>query len=110
MENLKNHIVFKFLAIALVISIAIPSVIKFSHIFADHKHEVCLGETSTHLHELDLECEFYKFKLNNNFTLPQRFVVAFINNEQSTVVTSQYLFLSNYQRLHFSLRGPPVSI
>jgi hypothetical protein len=112
MENLKEHIAFKILAIALIITIAIPSVIKFSHVFTHHKHkhEICKGERTTHLHEIDLDCEFYKFKLNNNFTLPQYSTAIFIENNQSKEVSNQYLFLSNYQRLHFSLRGPPMSI
>jgi len=107
MQNIKEHIIFKTITIILVISLITPTLIKFTHVFENHKHEVCLSKQQAHLHTLDLGCEFYKFKLNNSFTFN---VVNFslhsiVNNHK--VFHSQYQFISEYQSLSFALRGPP---
>lgn len=110
MIAIKKHIVFKILTFVLVASLLTPSVVKFTHIFAHHKHEVCLGEKTTHLHKFDRDCEFHKFKLNNNFT-PSFFYVDIFNQQKEHLkIVSLYYFLSQYQRLQFSLRGPPSLI
>lgn len=110
MNHVKEHIIFRFLTIALVAALLVPTVIKFTHIFTHHNHEVCLGGESTHLHTLDLDCEFYKFKLNNNGTFSFFNVEIYQQQENQLEFVSQYNFLSKYQRLHFSLRGPPALI
>ena len=110
MKSLREHIIFRVLIFLLIAALSTPYFVKLAHIFTHHKHEVCLGEKATHLHELDLDCEFYKFKLTNNFTF------SFFNfdiisiKEKQVVIVSQYNYLSEYQRLQTSLRGPPVLI
>jgi len=107
MQNVKQHIVFKVLTFVLAITLLVPSAIKLAHAFENHKHEVCFGHQKTHLHTLDLECEFYKFKVNNTFTL-SAFQIEFVLIENSyKVVTHEYNYSSLYQQLHFSLRAPP---
>ena len=107
MQYIKEHIIFKTLTIVLVISLITPTLVKITHVFEDHKHEVCLGEQLAHLHTLDLECEFYKFKINNTFTFKVLHynLLSIINNHKT--FNSQYQFISEYQRLSFALRGPP---
>lgn len=78
------------------------------HLFEKHQHEVCYGETDSHFHTLDIDCEFYKFKLNIPFTIPEKVDVIIAYTEILNVSTKDYSFLSTYQRLHFSLRGPPA--
>ena len=109
MNHIKQHIIFKIITLLLVVSLLIPTVVKFTHIFSHHEHEVCLGEKTTHLHELDLDCSFYKFKLNNNVTFSFFNVDLISPQEEQFEILSLYSFLSKYQRLHFSLRGPPLS-
>lgn len=112
MKTIKEHIIFRILSLFLVSFILVPSVIKFSHVFThnQHKHEICKGEKSTHLHELDLDCEFYKFQLNNNFTLSFFNIDLISLKDKQTKISPHYSFLSKYERLHFSLRGPPSLI
>ncbi len=107
MQNIKEHIIFKTLTIVLVISLITPTLVKFAHVFENHKHEVCLSKQQAHLHTLDLECEFYKFKVNNTFTFKvvNFNLLSIVNNHK--VYSSQYQFISEYQRLSFALRGPP---
>lgn len=85
----------------------VPSVVKFAHIFENHKHEVCVDNSTTHLHSVDLDCEFYKFKTSNQLCHVFNNIDVFhtINNHDTP--SSQYQFISQFQRLQFSLRGPP---
>ena len=110
MNHIKEHIVFKTLALSLVLTLLVPSALKFIHIFEHHEHEVCLGEKTTHLHKIDLECEFHKFQLNKNFTFTFSYLELFSEEIEILETDSQYVFLSKYQSLHFSLRGPPALI
>ncbi len=108
MQELKKHIIFKGFTILLVCAILLPAAVKVAHVFENHKHEVCIDKSTTHFHTLDLECEFYKFKLANQFFhIPENFNILNVT-ENHEVSTSQYFFLSPFQQLHFSLRGPPV--
>lgn len=85
----------------------LPSAIKVSHAFNHYKHEVCLGEKTTHFHKADLECKFYNFKLTQNYLVAHYSINAFKTKIVSIKTVSQYTFLSSYQKPHFSLRGPP---
>ena len=107
MKLLREHIIFKVLVIVLIASLITPYCVKFAHVFTHHTHEVCLGEKNTHLHKLDLDCEFYKFKLAKNFTCDLFNIELLLENKESHQIVSHYHFLSKYQSLHFSLRGPP---
>ncbi len=90
-----------------MITLLVPTAVKFSHIFSHHHHEVCEGEPQTHLHNADFDCSFHKFKLSTPFTIPT-FEFEFISTEQNhQMYADAYAFLSDYQQLHFSLRGPP---
>lgn len=89
-------------------AVFLPTVVKFAHVLENHEHEVCIGKSVTHLHEVDSDCEFYKFKLSTQYfhTLKpeETTTLSFINK----VVKSQYLSISDYQSLQTSLRGPPA--
>ncbi|TVZ59613.1 hypothetical protein NA63_2148 [Flavobacteriaceae bacterium MAR_2010_105] len=109
MHSIKQQFVFKLSALLLVLALTAPSVVKFGHIFDHHKHEVCHGELQSHIHTFDVDCNFYKFKLNNVFTFVNvNFNVPEFPKVNPTIY-SKYSFLSQFQRLHFSLRGPPLN-
>ena len=87
-----------------------PSVVKFSHLFEDHKHEACHHPKKLHYHEIDLDCEFYKFKLNQefNFTI---FNVDLVQNSFERNENSTYdKLIANQSTQYCSLRGPPVFV
>ena len=107
---LREHIIFKSLTLILVLNFLLPSVVKFLHIFEHHQHEVCYGEADAHFHTLDVDCEFYKFKLNSPFTIPQNVAGLSEFLDVTIFYPKEYSFLSEYQRLHFALRGPPTLI
>lgn len=107
MNKLKLHITFKSLALLLAMAVLSPYAVKLSHAFSHHTHEVCDGFSNTHFHKLDLDCEFYKFKLQkdslfvaNDFT--ETDVLITIN-----FLDTIYFFSYPHQHLSFSLRAPP---
>ncbi|MFL1013202.1 hypothetical protein [Flavisericum labens] len=110
MNDLKKHIIFRAFALFVVAILMLPASVKVIHIFEHHEHKVCNGDSSTHFHQVDLDCEFQKFQLNHNFNLPDQHIEIFSCQEISLKSVSQYFFISEYQRLPFSLRGPPALI
>lgn len=107
MNKIKQHIAFRMATLVLVLAFLLPSAVKFSHVFKHHQHEVCNGEITTHLHTSDVDCDFYKFKLSTPFTIPTLDFDFVSIEDNHQIKTSHYSFLSEFQRLHFSLRGPP---
>lgn len=103
--------IFKGLALLLILSVLLPSAVKLSHVFNHHKHEVCQNDgdiNNTHFHELDLDCEFYKFKLSQNHYFLD------YNYEESPELSSTIQTISYYRSLYKLqlttrfLRGPPT--
>lgn len=109
MQQFKIHILTKILSVVLITVLLIPSAVKLGHVFENHKHEVCTDNASTHLHSLDMDCEFYKFKLNNQLSFtPDYFQVASLDVNHK-IIQSQYFFISEFQQLQVALRGPPLN-
>lgn len=109
--NSNNKIIYYITVVVLSAALLAPSFVKLAHDFDDHRHDVCKTPQSTsHYHELNWECEFYKFKLSEqysfsvlNFDLVQyTFEIEYLH--------SQYQL--DYSSNHFSnkLRGPPCLI
>lgn len=90
-----------------MIALLTPSFVKLNHVFENHKHEVCLDYTKTHMHEFDVDCEFYKFKLNKQFYVGFQNFELIPDDDNFQLIISQYQSVSKYQRLQFALRGPP---
>lgn len=103
---------FKVLSLVLILAVLLPTVVKLSHVFVHHKHEVCKNESNgkTHFHELDVDCEFYKFKLTQQFFFKQKAVELCSTEDNFKITVSQYEFISKFQKLQTSLRGPPQLI
>jgi len=110
MDKLRNHIISKVLMIVLSLILLTPVFVKLNHFLENHKHEVCKTPNKLHFHNLQLDCKFYDFRLNTYYyKTPELFELPDLEDIQETVV-SQYQFISHYQRLQFSLRGPPRSV
>ncbi|MGJ8593588.1 MAG: hypothetical protein ACSHXF_13635 [Aquaticitalea sp.] len=110
MLGLTQKKTFKIATLMVAIALLVPSAVTFSHIFSHHHHEICNGEPQTHIHKSDIDCDFYKFKLSASYTIPS-ISYEFIPVEDNHAINQTvYAFLSEYQRLHFSLRGPPQLI
>lgn len=112
MNNIKAHISFKIVTIILVASLLVPTGVKFAHILThhNHEHEVCKGEKNTHLHKVDKDCVFYKFKLSTNYFWVFSNTELIIDLFVLKTSNSSYTFLNNHHELSYSLRGPPVLV
>ncbi|MFK7781992.1 hypothetical protein [Psychroserpens sp.] len=107
MNHLKQHIVFRIATLFVVVVLLTPIIVKVSHAFSDHEHEICLGVNQSHFHEIDMDCEFFKYKINHN-----SYFVFFSYNLKSSLETNisettYYSFLKSHQHLTSYLRGPP---
>lgn len=110
MYKFREHIATKTFTILLACLLLVPASAKFAHIFSNHKHDICYGKNTTHLHELNTDCDLYKFKISNPFNITF-FNFELISSEESSLeIVSQYQFLSKFQRLQTALRGPPAFI
>lgn len=110
MQQIQQHIAFRLFALLLVASLFTPSALKFAHIFEHHEHVVCIGDDSTHIHQVDLECEFHKFQLNKHFLSTSEIDNWLETPNYQEVSILKYKFLNNHRPLSFSLRGPPVLV
>lgn len=90
--------------------IIFPSVIDLAHVFSGHKHDYCNHYAQSHFHEKTVECELFHFQQNPLVFSPFPFWTP---AEQAVSVEDfkgEYLFLSTFQKLHFSLRAPPAGV
>lgn len=85
-----------------------PSAVKLAHVFANHQHTYCNHYSESHFHQKNLDCQLSSFH-QAPFSFP-----GFINYKvyepeiQNSGFDHIYFFLSEYQKLPFSLRGPPT--
>ena len=86
-----------------------PSAIKLTHAFNHNEHIVCEDDSnhSTHFHQSDLDCEFYKFKQTNTFYFTFINYCDIVVNSNYHHQFTYYSFLNSHQHLTSYLRGPP---
>lgn len=111
MHKLKQHLVFKVSAVALVLAFLLPIAINFVHnIEHEHSYELCDNPHETHLHKLENDCDFCKFKLNQNYhSIETNLELVRVVISTARSYTS-YSYKYNYQHVSFSLRAPPVLV
>ena len=99
---------YKIVGLAIALSFFAPDTAKFIHIFSHDNHMVCEGGNTVHFHTIDIDCDFYKFKVHNQFIftpetfepLVHQFYAPYFNNYKSS-------FYKVTLKLK-SLRAPPV--
>ena len=109
MNQFREHIILKIATVFLITALITPSIVKLSHVFANHEHEVCTTDKAQHFHEVNLDCEFYKFKKTSESYINQVYndTESFLKVQKE--ITFYYTFLSSHQQLSISLRGPPLT-
>ena len=88
-------------------AIVTPAFVKAYHVFENHEHKACNEKYATHFHELDIDCDFYKFKLNSPFYYNSE---TEENNFQDLIASlnvSYYTLLRSHNKDTSYLRGPP---
>ncbi|WP_298896159.1 hypothetical protein [uncultured Psychroserpens sp.] len=107
MANVKQHISIRLASLLLAFVLVLPSVVKFSHALSSHEHEVCFIKNQTHFHNIDIDCEFYKFKLSNSLYIQLENYSLTANDKLYKPITTYHNFLKSHQHLPSYLRGPP---
>ncbi|MBT8273501.1 MAG: hypothetical protein KJO77_06825 [Bacteroidia bacterium] len=90
-----------------MLALLTPSAVKLAHLFENHEHVVCDNPSTSHFHELDWDCEFYKFKHNNQVKISLNNFDLFANKSNAEMLDSNYEFISQFQQTQTCLRGPP---
>ncbi len=108
MRTRLNTILIAFLAFLLTTAIVGPSLIKFSHFFLEHSHVECNEHVKTHFHESDFDCKLFKFHHTHQINFFPESITFEIFEIPSQKNFNSYSFVSEFQQLHFSLRGPPL--
>lgn len=112
--NLKTKInlIIKGIALCLSLTVIAPSIVKFTHAFSHHEHELCdnPNPSEDHFHQVDLDCEFYKFKISNTIFFGSPFIEQ-IDPTNITEITNSYDFsFKPHPELSSYLRGPPYTV
>lgn len=110
MNKNKLHISFRIFAMVLVMAILAPVGVKLAHSLTHHEHEVCQGYAETHFHSLDLDCEFYKFKLSKELNINVYSYQSNLKVANSYSIQTLHFLAYTHQHLSFSLRAPPASV
>lgn len=109
--NLKEKItlVIRGLALCLALIVLAPSIVKFTHIFSHHDHELCenADPSQEHFHKVDLDCEFYKFKISSTTLFSVPYFEYIELNKISGVVIAYNSIVKAHVNLTTYLRGPP---
>lgn len=96
-------------SVLLIVAILAPMVVKLSHALFEHQEQLCQELSSVHMHEIELDCDFQKFHLSS-FDYPSFTKVNVpLQILSKKEIINYYSFISKYQKLHFVLRGPPIS-
>lgn len=108
--NNRHTLGYRVAVLAITACLLLPLAVKFSHLFSHHDHEVCLGENQSHLHEIDMDCEFFKFKINHTFyyAFEEFAILAIELNIEPPKAYQKYL--KSHQQLQSYLRGPPLLV
>lgn len=108
MQQLKEHKLFKIASLVLTLTILTPALVKLAHAFENHHHNTCTNTQTTHFHEFNLDCDFYKFKLQTQTfaeILELDYCQYSIPKEKPK---SAYASIINTSLRHSFLRGPPL--
>lgn len=94
-------------SLLIIVCMALPSVVKLTHAIQDHLELQCDENIAAHFHQSEFDCEFQKLN-HSQFSYPpiqDYHFYAQVAIEKANY--NFYFFLQDYQKLHFSRRGPP---
>lgn len=97
----------KYSILCLSIVVFLPAIVQLVHHFEKHEHGICISKDDQHFHQKDPECQLCHLQ-GETFAIINDGDYTIFNPQEQILVSTQYNFLSNYQQLSFSLRGPPV--
>lgn len=90
----------------LIITVLLPFVVQFIHSFEHHSHDVCTI-VETHLHEHEVDCSVFHFKINQNSIDFSSEVILTENTSSETIIISSDAQIASIKLTHKSSRAPP---
>ncbi|NJY62503.1 hypothetical protein HC174_06990 [Salinimicrobium sp. CDJ15-81-2] len=100
----------KMFLIAFAGLIIFPSAVELAHVFSGHKHDFCNHYAESHFHENNIDCELFDFQ-KNSFSFPPLYSWSPRVPEASLYpIRREYISVSTFPKLHFSLRAPPAGV
>lgn len=107
--NQKKEIGKKIIALLLFIAVVLPISIQFIHLFEAHEHVVCT-EQSTHIHQLDIECEICSYHLTSfDYSIAKYPDLTVLTSYAKVDVNHYSLQLSSFSVTNTQLRAPPIN-
>ena len=106
--NAVKYIFKWFSAILLLVVLAIPTAIQFSHALENHTHTIC-NNNDEHLHQADLDCslcEYHITSYNFNLATYPDFEAFILIKNKPTKLTDRLQSKSNSNPKQ--LRAPPL--
>jgi hypothetical protein len=85
-----------------------PSAISLSHVFAHEEHEVCDNFSNYHFHEKSLDCDLCHLQSGSFLVYIPGNCNFYFPPTPNKLFFDHYQFLSDFKKLSFELRGPPV--
>lgn len=107
MKLFYNKYFISAVSLLLVLLMLTPSIVKLVHAIDEHEHFECNAIGQLHVHEVEFDCDFEKFNLSPQIYPDLVLTPGFLVLDQYKIRSQHYTFLSKFQTLHFSLRGPP---
>lgn len=109
MNDFFKQVCISIMSLLLVAAILSPAFVKLSHALFEHEEQTCVDVGSVHIHKIEIDCDFQKHNISPqhypDFVKVTKIVPKSVEKENF----NYYFFLTKYQKLHFALRGPPVS-
>lgn len=102
-----KKLITSFVSLTLIATILAPSFVKLSHAIFEHQELTCVDTSISHVHEVEFDCEFQKFKLSPQTLIEFPEITKISTIEIDNQSYDRYVFLSYFQELPFALRGPP---
>ncbi|QXP58006.1 hypothetical protein H0I25_09600 [Cellulophaga sp. HaHa_2_95] len=108
MGNKLSKVLLSCIAISLLAALGIPDIAKIAHAVLEHNEQTCQEKTKGHIHETEFDCEFHKYHITTYFT-PEIYSFQVLEPVNHIFFNEKFYFLlSEFQQLHFTLRGPPL--
>ncbi len=103
----KNRFVSSLLAFMVIGSLGLPSLTAWTHAFSDHQEPKCTDSTTLHIHKVEGDCAFVKFKPAPQFYFTVAAPRIYYPEPATSPIRTTYRFIPTLKSIHFLLRGPP---
>lgn len=102
-----KHIILRAISALLLFALLLPFAVKLDHVFENHEHVVCNSTIENHLHESEVDCDFFDYQINQ---LGYASAASFEQVLATDISTDTFFIPQTFvpsEQMVSSLRGPP---